>query len=473
MPRIAPGRLCDTKEIAYSVTATFARTISGQVSTTARLGKCVTLPSRVTNTDNVVKKDHGIFYPAFCKAEDNELSTLFSKINVDALVARASQLRQGIECSVAPFQYDSAKRRSHMGGMNYHIEILFADNVVWVARMRRSNTTSPPQVVRDYIFESEVATLMFLETTAVPTPKVHGYALEHESNPVGVGYILMEKLPGKALDWPAASPDQRRKVMEQLADVLIEIYKHPLPALGSLATPGRPHVAAFAHESLLTVVGGRLQTCSPFRSAEQYRRSHLRLILDRILAQEMYATQPVEAYLLHRFLVDLVPVLTPPASGNEKFYLKHDDDKGDHILVDESFNITGIIDWEWAHTAAPAEAFNSPVGLLPVADFYAGKGAIGADEAVFAQLLQEKGHGPLAQFVLEGRVQHLFAFCCGIDLSDWDGFLGLFRGLRDASGVDAGMTWEDWKGTALDRYKEDAGLQELLIRCGSGNGGGG
>jgi hypothetical protein len=60
----------------------------------------------------------------------------------------------------------------------------------------------------------------------------------------------------------------------------------------------------------------------------------------------------------------------PAVHGNKKFYLKHVDDKGDYILVDEYFNITGIIDWEWAHTASPAYAFNSPIGFLPVADFY-------------------------------------------------------------------------------------------------------
>lgn len=56
--------------------------------------------------------------------------------------------------------------------------------------------------------------------------------------------------------------------------------------------------------------------------------------------------------------------------NDQNYYLKHADDKGDHILVDEDFNITGIIDREWTYTAPPAHAFNSPIGLLPVADFY-------------------------------------------------------------------------------------------------------
>lgn len=170
----------------------------------------------------------------------------------------------------------------------------------------------------------------------------------------------------------------------------------------------------------------------------------------------------MDAYLVHRFLIDLVPSVLPSVQDDGKFYLKHADDKGDHILVDEHFNITGIIDWEWAHTASPAHAFNSPIGLLPVADFYSGKNDLGDDEIVFARLLEERGRHDLARFVWNGRLQHRFTFCCGYDLVDWDGSLGLFRGLRDAIGVDDGLEWNDWKAAALQRYKDDSGLQVLL-----------
>jgi hypothetical protein len=167
--------------------------------------------------------------------------------------------------------------------------------------------------------------------------------------------------------------------------------------------------------------------------------------------------------LIHRFLIDLVPRVLPQ-TDDKKFYLKHADDKGDHIMVDEDYNVTGIIDWEWAHTASPAIAFNSPIGFFNVGEFYDGKNILSDDEIIFARLLEEKGHKDLAQFVRHGRLQHRFAFCCGYDLADWSGFLGLFRGLRDAVGVDAGLEWDGWKASALERYKGDPGLQVLLKR---------
>ena len=177
----------------------------------------------------------------------------------------------------------------------------------------------------------------------------------------------------------------------------------------------------------------------------------------------MYTQRPVDAYLIHRYLLDIVPHVLPSVH-DENFYLKHADDKGDHILVDAEFNITGIIDREWAHTASLAHAFNSPIGFLPVSDFYRSRNDLGDDEVVFARLLEEKGRQDLARYVRGGRLQHRFAFCCGYDLADWDGFLGLFQGLRDAVGVDEGLDWDEWKTSALKRYKADAGLQLLLNR---------
>ncbi|KAK6956294.1 hypothetical protein Daesc_001569 [Daldinia eschscholtzii] len=334
-------------------------------------------------------------------------------------------------------------------------------------RVRRFNATSPPATLRDYIIQSEFATLKFLEQTNVPTPKVFDFALDRVDNPVGVGYILMEKLQGKSLRWSIATQDQRRNVIEQLADVFIELSKYPFDLLGSLHCPDNFHVGSFARESLTDFAASRMRTMGPFKSLKEYHESPIRLILDLILREEIYSEQAVDAYLIHRFLLDLVPiVLSQLVQDDQRYYLKHADDKGDHIMVDENFNITGIIDWEWAHTAPPAQAFNSPIGLLPVGEFYQGKNNLGDDEVTFAHILEEKGYPTLAKYVWKGRLQHRFSFCCGYDLTDWDGFLGLFQGLRDAVKVDHNVDWDDWKSAALRRYSGDTGLQLLLCRNG-------
>lgn len=115
---------------------------------------------------------------------------------------------------------------------------------------------------------------------------------------------------------------------------------------------------------------------------------------------------------------------------------------------------------------SPANAFNSPLSFLNVTDFYNGVNDIGEYEDKFAHILKEKGRQDMAQYVRNGRLQHRFAFCCAYDLEDWGGFrfLGLFQGLREATGVDDGLDWDRWKSVARLRYKDDPRLQLLLQR---------
>ncbi|EED13922.1 hypothetical protein TSTA_101620 [Talaromyces stipitatus ATCC 10500] len=69
-----------------------------------------------------------------------------------------------------------------------------------------------------------------------------------------------------------------------------------------------------------------------------------------------------------------------------RFYLRHADNKGDHILVDDEFYITGVLDWEWAHPDVKSSAFNSPVMLLPVADLHNGSNQLGEQGLDFAHI---------------------------------------------------------------------------------------
>ena len=197
--------------------------------------------------------------------------------------------------------------------------------------------------------------------------------------------------------------------MSQLADSFIELRKYPFDQLGCLDRLEASHIGPFARESLTDLVDGRMKLMGPCSSLEDYHVSSLRQIMGRILSGEMYSYRPVDAYLIHRFVLDLVPAVLPKPyfTADRHCYLKHADDKGDHILVDEDNNITGIIDWEWAHTTSAAIAFNSPLALLPVNDFYDGKNELGEDEAVFAQILVEKGHPDLAKHVRNGRLRYV------------------------------------------------------------------
>lgn len=81
-------------------------------------------------------QDEESWEPASREVERKEINNLLEKINIPALLSRASQLRNDLSCHLPQtLQYDRSTRSSVMGGMNYHIEIQFEDGVSWLARI--------------------------------------------------------------------------------------------------------------------------------------------------------------------------------------------------------------------------------------------------------------------------------------------------------------------------------------------------
>jgi hypothetical protein len=109
-------------------------------------------------------------------------------------------------------------------------------------------------------------------------------------------------------------------------------------------------VGSIAKEELTTFSESEIRPIGPCSSLNEYYSMYLKLVLDLILSEEMYSQRTVDAYLIHRLLLDMLPKVIP-ATAQDCFYLKHADDKGNHILIDDNSNVTAIIDWEWAYTA--------------------------------------------------------------------------------------------------------------------------
>ncbi|KAK6948381.1 hypothetical protein Daesc_010147 [Daldinia eschscholtzii] len=151
-----------------------------------------------------------------------------------------------------------------MGGQNCHAEIMFDDNVKWLAQPRLSSASSPPLEARDYILRSEAATMTFLQKhTRIPSPRIYDWACESDpSNPLGrAGYILMEKMEGKPLDWQGTTELQKE------------------------TTTGR---------------------LNPFHSSLEGASALTRSYLAMIASSKIEATCPIETHLMHRFRLDIL-----------------------------------------------------------------------------------------------------------------------------------------------------------------------
>lgn len=226
--------------------------------------------------------------------------------------------------------------------------------------------------------------------------------------------------------------------MQRLVGLYLEIEKYPFDRAGPLIAlqekgSVRFQVQGIAHHVTFDMAASTDQALGPFDSPITAARTLIKTYLDMIAKGEIGFDYQDDVLLAHLFRLGIISdIWTRSQPEKEKFYLKHPDDKGDHILVDDSFNIVGIIDWEWSQTVSKEEAFSSPCMMWPVGRFYDGYNELPDEEVRFAQIFRERGREDLANYVMHGRKVQRFLFALGPsseEQGDWKTFMDLFAGL--------------------------------------------
>lgn len=108
---------------------------------------------------------------------------------------------------------------------------------------------------------------------------------------------------------------------------------------------------------------------------------------------------------MYHLLKDNATQLVSPDKNQltERFYLKHVDDKGDHILVGEELNITGIIDWQMARVVPRPEAFGPSLVTADMNALCNGEFSLSPDDLVLADMLRRGGLYYLASNVTDEK----------------------------------------------------------------------
>lgn len=397
-----------------------------------------------------------------------EVDRLRSQINDVAVCQHASKLNGGRSCSI---EHSSKVGSSAlMGSANYHARIRFHDgSSSWLLRVPRvaSFAVGLPVPLADYLILSEYATLKFLETTTVPAPRafscgVCGNGTDHG---VGVSFLLMEELPGRPWTGQGASgteatEDEKAKIWSGLAEILVELEHHPFPKAGSLCfQSSNIEVAAVASDRFVVLTPN-----GPFHDSTAYYTAFAEQYLTLIADGQLYAEYPVDAYLVYRFLKDNVSQLTQQNGGPqspEEFFLKHVDDKGDHLLVDDNLHITGIIDWQMARVVPRREAFGPSLVTANMSALCGGKVSRSADDVALTNALRWKGISELSSRVVDEKVRRFF---WGLALEPkWSHALPLASAILEVFGV--GQDWTQWRETALKEYETDERLKGLVKHC--------
>jgi hypothetical protein len=145
------------------------------------------------------------------------------------------------------------------------------------------------------------------------------------------------------------------------------------------------------------------------------------------------------------------------SDSEDKFFLKHVDDKGDHLMVDEDLNITGIIDWQMARIVPRREAFALSLVSADMRALCGGDVSLSTKDLELSNALREKGAW-LASYTGDEKVRRFF---WGLGLEpNWAYALPLTNAILRVFGFEQG--WDEWKEVALKRYEGDERLKVLM-----------
>ncbi|KAI6087369.1 hypothetical protein F4821DRAFT_277812 [Hypoxylon rubiginosum] len=377
----------------------------------------------------------------------NEVKELLSEVNVPELVRVASTHRGGISCQFQPGTH--LGDGSMMGCANYHCWIIFDDGIKWIVRIpRTASFDDVPQDLVDYLVASEYATLKFLEKIDTPTPKAYGFGLSSDpKNLVG------EVMPGQSFYVNEATDEQKSHVYSQYADFLIHISHFPATQACSLHPDGEKTMESAIASNRFASLG----KYGPFSDPIDYFSSIADLHLDLIADGQLYPEYPKEAFLFFRLLKDrAAPVLAAASTSTSGFFLKHVDDKGDHILIDENYNITGIIDWQFARFVPACEAFGPSLITADLGKLYSGLLGLSTGDKNVAELLKQKGREDLAQYAVGSELAKRFHFGLTVGLSKNEamGMIGAVLSLLDVEISDKGIT--GWVESEWDQAVSDS-----------------
>ncbi|KAH0542351.1 hypothetical protein FGG08_003289 [Glutinoglossum americanum] len=192
--------------------------------------------------------------------------------------------------------------------------VQFPDGATWAVRVPAQANHLPPGAVTAFV-EMEVSILKRIETSGFSrSPRLLGYNSGFD-NPVGFPYIVSTWVEGTPAEWSDSIPsdrDTRNKFLRQMADITLE--------LADCTQEWRPTTAG----------------------------TYLTDLIDRKIVRVSNGQLPgiqLRDCFIQRALVPRVvhfPLEMSP------FLVSHEDLSPDNIIVDNEYNIKGIIDWGFA-----------------------------------------------------------------------------------------------------------------------------
>ncbi|KAH8799692.1 kinase-like domain-containing protein [Xylogone sp. PMI_703] len=194
--------------------------------------------------------------------------------------------------------------------------VSFPDGTKWAVRIPVHSSHLHADVISAFI-EHEASIIRHLEQGQYAwMPRLVAYSPNFE-NPIAFPYIILTWIPGNSLQWTDAFPSQRAirdKILRQIARIMLELAECS-QRKGNMCTEAAAYLMDIVDRKLTRVSKGELPGIT------------------------------TESCLVQR---KLICQAFPLNEERKHFLVSHEDLDPSNIMVDDDWNIAGIIDWGFA-----------------------------------------------------------------------------------------------------------------------------
>jgi hypothetical protein len=280
-------------------------------------------------------------------------TTFVAAIQWEKLITFASSVR-GTPCTLS--------EKYSLGHFNLVRRLTFSDGVNWVVRLRLPELPSVfgsrEAMKAADCMSIEVATMNYLRlNTDIPVPEVFGHDLSAD-NVVGAPYILMSYIHGTvAADFQEAqdcgngvfgSPEQDRRFWSQMAKIHAQLAGLTFDKIGSLCQDGDRFT-----------IGPEIETGEgPWNTPKEYYEAILRHRMDVANTDAPSEVRDSDSFTFPSKFMELMQSFESPKSG--PFGLANRDFGAHNVLVDNQFNVVGLIDFDGVMAAPSAVVAQLP-----------------------------------------------------------------------------------------------------------------
>lgn len=170
----------------------------------------------------------------------------------------------------------------------------------------------------------------------------------------GLEFFALEWIDGSPCDAPFTDDftklsDRSAKIIDQLAEFYVKLFELTFDKVGSLM-PSKHGLKSEATVGALVSLDCKITTppyfFGPFKSSVARYLAQIDHVLKGIEDGIMLQEDPINSYIIHLWLKNILQSAQEQLGHDHEIMLKHGDDKGDQIMVNDQGDLVSVIDWE-------------------------------------------------------------------------------------------------------------------------------